>query len=183
MAVSRNYWGQAVGGELVAWVEANYKTSVQRFHSGYSAVNPAAAWKRSQIIQLKERILKRLRQLKAAIQFRACVVTLAKLAARNKVKEQIRARGEKVSHYCAREISIMADDYLNDPAHREALIENARVLATQILAKSRRRPRSKPERQRGQQKLAPFSFNVDGRICHKPCAVIGPPISCCPRAR
>ena len=123
------------------------------------------------------------KELKAAIQFRACVVTLAKLAARNKVKEQIRARGEKVSHYCAREISIMADDYLNDPAHREALIENARVLATQILAKSRRRPRSKPERQRGQQKLAPFSFNVDGRICHKPCAVIGPPISCCPRAR
>ena len=33
-----------LGGELVAWVEANYKTSVQRFHSGYSAVNPAAAW-------------------------------------------------------------------------------------------------------------------------------------------
>jgi hypothetical protein len=74
-------------------------------------------------------------QLRYQQQYRGAVATLCHLAARNKVKELLRASGRKVHHFTAREISEMASDYLL--AHREELIENAKVRATQILAKRR----------------------------------------------
>ena len=43
------------------------------------------------------------------IKYNACVRTFAKMQARGKAKENIRARGDKVAHYSAREISDMAE--------------------------------------------------------------------------
>jgi hypothetical protein len=49
------------------------------------------------------------KELAQQIRYNACVRTFAKMQARGKAKEQIRARGDKVSHYSAREISEMAE--------------------------------------------------------------------------
>ena len=50
---------------------------------------------------------------------RTAVATLAMINARRAVKDQIRARGLKVAHFTAKEISILAEDYVAQ--HREQL--------------------------------------------------------------
>ncbi len=50
---------------------------------------------------------------------RTAVATLAMLNAKNAVKAQIRARGDKPAHYTAREIAILAEAHLAQ--HREQL--------------------------------------------------------------
>jgi hypothetical protein len=49
------------------------------------------------------------KELAQQIKYNACVRTFAQMQARGKAKEQIRARGDKVAHYSAREISEMAE--------------------------------------------------------------------------
>jgi len=49
------------------------------------------------------------KQLAQQIKYNGCVRTFAMHQARGKAKEQIRARGDKVAHYSAREISEMAE--------------------------------------------------------------------------
>jgi hypothetical protein len=49
------------------------------------------------------------KELAQQIRYNACVRTLPKMQARGKAKEQIKARGDKVSYYSAREISDMAE--------------------------------------------------------------------------
>jgi hypothetical protein len=55
---------------------------------------------------------------------------LAQLRARQAVKRQLQAKGEKVSHYAAREITVLARQYLAE--HRSELmpeaIANARAM-------------------------------------------------------
>jgi hypothetical protein len=53
------------------------------------------------------------------------VITLAIHKARRIVQDQIRARGEKVSHYAAKDITLLAEQYLNE--HRHELIREAWV--------------------------------------------------------
>jgi hypothetical protein len=48
---------------------------------------------------------------------------LAQLRARQAVKDQLRRRGEKIAHSSARDISVMAQDYLL--AHRSELMPDA----------------------------------------------------------
>jgi hypothetical protein len=50
---------------------------------------------------------------------RSAVAVLAMQSAKRAVKDQIRARGEKPAHVTAREISVLAEDYLAQ--HREQL--------------------------------------------------------------
>jgi hypothetical protein len=50
-------------------------------------------------------------------------VILAQLRARQHVKRQLQAKGEKVTHYSARDISVLANQYLAD--HRAELIPPA----------------------------------------------------------
>jgi len=50
---------------------------------------------------------------------------LAQIQSRKVVKEQLRREGQKVTHYCARDISIMANEYLAE--HREELIGPAKA--------------------------------------------------------
>ena len=51
------------------------------------------------------------------------VFTIARMRARNAVKRQLRARGLKVSHYSAKEISVLAEEYFVQ--HRAALLNEA----------------------------------------------------------
>ena len=50
----------------------------------------------------------------AQVRITTAAVVLAQLRARNAVKEELRKRGLKVSHYAAREISSWAQVYLDD---------------------------------------------------------------------
>jgi hypothetical protein len=49
------------------------------------------------------------KELAAQIRYNACVRTFAKMQARGRVKADIRARGDKVAHYSAAQISEMAE--------------------------------------------------------------------------
>jgi hypothetical protein len=63
--------------------------------------------------------------------FRPALVSLARYYARDAVKDQIRAKGHKLSHYAAKEIAQMADALLlSEP---ERFVARARkVLAAEI---------------------------------------------------
>ena len=57
------------------------------------------------------------------IQLTTAAAILAQLEARNAVKDQIKRNGEHVSHYAAREITILAREYLSQ--HRAELMPDA----------------------------------------------------------
>ena len=57
--------------------------------------------------------------------FRSAVITVARLRARQVIKAQIKARGDKVCNFTAAQISLEADAYLAQ--HREELITKAAV--------------------------------------------------------
>ena len=63
--------------------------------------------------------------------YRCAVVTLMRYKAKDKVKEQLRAKGQKLQHFSCKELSLMAEDYL--AAHRDELILQAAAMAQQIL--------------------------------------------------
>ena len=79
------------------------------------------------------------RELKTAIQFRACLATAVLHKARTRVKEEIRAKGDKVHHYSARQISEMAERYLAEPGHREVLMELVKPWVTAMIFKTQPR--------------------------------------------
>jgi hypothetical protein len=58
-------------------------------------------------------------------QFRHAVLALARLRARQRVKDQIRAKGLKPQHYSARQIADLADEYVK--GHLEELVTRATV--------------------------------------------------------
>ena len=55
--------------------------------------------------------------------FQCAVRCLAMYSAKQRVKEQIRARGEKVSQFSCREITALGEEYFEE--HCEALISQA----------------------------------------------------------
>ena len=57
--------------------------------------------------------------------FRSAVITVARLRARQIIKAQIKARGEKIYDFTAAQISLEADAYLAQP--REELITKAAI--------------------------------------------------------
>ncbi len=59
-----------------------------------------------------------------AQRMRSAVFTLALYSAKKAVKRQLQAQGLKVAHYSARDITILAERYLND--HRTELIAEAK---------------------------------------------------------
>ena len=74
-----------------------------------TAMTPATISKREQAQQIK---------------FRACLAHAVRYKTRNKVKDQIKAAGNKVSNCSARELSQMAEEYLAQPGHQEILIQS-----------------------------------------------------------
>jgi hypothetical protein len=75
------------------------------------------------------------RELAAQIRLRAATHTFAHQQAKRMVKHQIAAAGEKIWDYSARDLAIMATEYLAE--HREELIPQARIWAEEFLAKKR----------------------------------------------
>ena len=57
------------------------------------------------------------------------VVTIARLRARNAVKRQLRDRGLKVSHFSAKEISVLAEEYF---AQHPELINEAAIVVERL---------------------------------------------------
>jgi hypothetical protein len=60
------------------------------------------------------------KELKQQIQFKACLATAVLYKARGKVKDQLRAAGLKISGYSARDLTVLAEEYVQH--HREELI-------------------------------------------------------------
>ena len=76
------------------------------------------------------------REVAQQIKFRACLHTAVLHKARTKVKDQIRAKGDKVHHYSAREITELAERYLAEPGHREVLMELVRPWVQELIFKT-----------------------------------------------
>jgi hypothetical protein len=75
------------------------------------------------------------RELARQIRLRTATATFAHQAAKRRVKDQIRADGGKIWDYTARDLTLMADQYLAE--HREELIPQARIWAEEFLTKRR----------------------------------------------
>ena len=67
----------------------------------------------------------------------ARLATIARFHAKARVKEIIRSEGRKVREFSAKDLAILAEDYLNDPVHREELMAKAREWAKDFLTKRR----------------------------------------------
>ena len=76
------------------------------------------------------------KELAQQIKFRACLAHAVLFKARTRVKDQLRAAGLKISHYSAREITELAEDYVQH--HREELIEACRPWVHELVFKSKR---------------------------------------------
>ena len=76
------------------------------------------------------------RELAQQIKFRACLAHAVLYSARNRVKDQLRAAGLKVSHYSARDLTALAEEYLQH--HREELIQAVRPWVEELVFKSKR---------------------------------------------
>jgi hypothetical protein len=57
-----------------------------------------------------------------------CVIVWARQDAKRRVKDQLKAQGLKVSHWAAKDVTILADDYFEE--HREELLAKAADSAT-----------------------------------------------------
>jgi hypothetical protein len=75
------------------------------------------------------------RQLQRQTQLRCAVAVLAKQRARKIVMAMVRAKGERISDYTNRDLSMMAEQYMTQ--HWEELLPRARALAEEILTKRR----------------------------------------------
>jgi hypothetical protein len=87
----------------------------------------------------------------------ALFVTAAMYRARQEIKHQLKARGERVAQLSARDITLLAEQYLAE--HRQALMEEAQamVLASPELRKLYEREQAKRMR-----------FNETHKICTTP---------------
>jgi len=74
------------------------------------------------------------------IRFNCAVKALALYSAKQRVKEQIRARGEKVAHYSCREITALGEEYF--ASHMEELLAQALVDVWKLPSFARYRPAS-----------------------------------------
>jgi hypothetical protein len=76
------------------------------------------------------------RELAQQIKFKACLAHAVLYSARNKVKDQLRAAGLKVSGFSARDLTALAEEYVQD--HREELIEAVKPWVEEMVFKSKR---------------------------------------------
>jgi hypothetical protein len=76
------------------------------------------------------------REVAQQIKFRACLGHAVLQSARNKVKDQLRAAGLKVSGFSARDLTALAEEYVQH--HREELIQAVRPWVEELVFKSKR---------------------------------------------
>jgi len=70
-----------------------------------------------------------------AIRLRCATAVLAEQRAKKIVMAMVRAKGERISDYTNRDLSLMAESYMAE--HWEELLPGARALAEEILTKRR----------------------------------------------
>jgi hypothetical protein len=75
------------------------------------------------------------REMKAQLRLRCATATLAKQQAKKSVTKMLAAQGRRVHEFSAKELSLLAEDYL--AKHREELMAKAKVCAEEILTKRR----------------------------------------------
>jgi hypothetical protein len=75
------------------------------------------------------------RELVQQQKFRACLATAILFRARGKLKDQLRAAGLKISGYSARDLTALAEEYVQH--HREELVESRRPWVEQLIFKKR----------------------------------------------
>jgi len=93
------------------------------------------------------------------IQLATAATILAQLEARKAVKDQIKRKGEHVSHYAAREITILAREYLTQ--HRAELMPGALERARAMILSGLLGKRA--QRALAQAQCAKISINVQNR--------------------
>ena len=76
------------------------------------------------------------RELAQQIKFRACLAHAVLFSARNRVKDQLRAAGLKISGYSARDLTALAEEYVQH--HREELIKAVTPWIEEMVFKSKR---------------------------------------------
>jgi hypothetical protein len=81
------------------------------------------------------------REVAQQIKFRACLHHAVLNRARIRVKDQIRARGDKVHHYDARTISALAEELLRKPGEREKMIADCEGWVRELVFKAKRNRR------------------------------------------
>ena len=78
------------------------------------------------------------RQLAQQIKFRGCLAHAVRYRARNKVKEQLRAAGLKISGFSAKDLSELAEKDLANPEYRQRLVDEVRPWVEELVFKSKR---------------------------------------------
>jgi hypothetical protein len=76
------------------------------------------------------------KELAQQIKFRGCLHHAVLYRARNKVKDQLRAAGLKISGYSARDLTALAEEYVQH--HREELIEAVTPWVKELVFKTKR---------------------------------------------
>ena len=76
------------------------------------------------------------KELALQIKFRGCLHHAVLYRARNKVKDQLRAAGLKISGYSARDLTVLAEEYVQH--HREELIEAVTPWVHELVFKTKR---------------------------------------------
>ena len=76
------------------------------------------------------------KELALQIKFRGCLAHAVLYRARNKVKDQLRAAGLKISGFSARDLTVLAEEYVQH--HREELIQAVRPWVEELVLKSKR---------------------------------------------
>ena len=77
------------------------------------------------------------RELAQQIKFKACLAHAVLYSARNKVKDQLRAAGLKISGYSARDLTALAEEYVQH--HREELIQSVKPWVEELVFKKSKR--------------------------------------------
>src|SRR6516164_4283362 len=81
----------------------------------------ATRWRMEVLVTTKLTTNSTARELAQQLKFRACLGHAVLYSARNKVKDQLRAAGLKISGFSARDLTALAEEYVQH--HREELIE------------------------------------------------------------
>jgi len=68
--------------------------------------------------------------------YRACLAHAILYSARGKVKDQLRAAGLKVSGFSARDLTALAEEYVQH--HREELVQAVRPWVEELIFKTKR---------------------------------------------
>src|SRR5215469_2010048 len=96
----------------------------------------ATRWRMEVLVTTKLTTNSTARELAQQLKFRACLGHAVLYSARNKVKDQLRAAGLKISGFSARDLTALAEEYVQH--HREELIQAVTPWVEKLVFKTKR---------------------------------------------